>query len=422
MILRMLNWLPRCRWFGHPIFLCDCGKGGGSSQTVVQTVIPPKSEEELGLLRKQNELLDIQISEVKRQNDALASVFPAQTELLKQQTNLAIQLVESQKRQVATEAELAPLQKQLVTEALEQLKETPAQKEIREVSEKRSLAILKGEAPPLAPGQQERIEKVFARAEEEAQASLRQFGEELAGARGLRLTDTPIGAELLEQGKDLASGLAAAKARTELDVGSAQQQFDETVAQFQQNLRQRAVENRLALIGRTASLPGLSPGGPMFGTGSAGSLFTAINPLIDTLARERFAGATRTESGRTRGPGFDFAQAGVTLGAAGLIGAGGFFSSRKYKRAIAPLNVDEHERALRRITETPIYRYRYKWEPDQGPPHIGPILETAPAEISDDGETVNLLDYAGLQHAAMKGLHKRVRREEAALHAITRAA
>ena len=53
------------------------GKGGGSSTTVIPPTIPPKSPEELGLLRKQTELLDIQIAEVRRQNDALQAVCTA---------------------------------------------------------------------------------------------------------------------------------------------------------------------------------------------------------------------------------------------------------------------------------------------------------------------------------------------------------
>jgi len=85
-------------------------------------------------------------------------------------------------------------------------------------------------------------------------------------------------------------------------------------------------------------------------------------------------------------------------------------STAKAKRAIRPLDPDEYEAALKRVRATPIVRYRYKWEKDAGPPHIGPILELAPPEISDDGVRVNVLDYLGLQHAALKAVDRKVTR------------
>lgn len=456
----MTGWLIRllsrsCRWCGLKMFVCSCGKGGGSTTTVTTVAMPPKSQEELDLMKKQNELLDIQIGELRRQNEALQAVFPQQKELLGAQLTATTALVEAQKAQTARIERLAALQEPVIAEQLAlqretlplqraQLElqqallrevakpETPEQKELRELSEKRALAYLKGEAPPLSEAQRERIGTVFGEAETDAERGLREFAEELAASRGLRLTDTPIGGEVLERRAELARTLGGARARAELDVGRAEQEFTEGVRQFQEGLRQRAFMNRLALT--TGQLPsavgaalptfGVPWGGggvPGFTTGGAGELFGSVNPMLSRLAQERLAGSATTQTGRTSGGGFNWMatlQPAAVLGAAGI----GLLSSRKYKRAIRPLDPDEYERALRKITDTPIVRYRYRWERDEGPPHIGPILELSPPEITDDGETVNLLDYSGLLHAAIKGLQRRTARVEAALDTIAEAA
>lgn len=382
---------------------CPQGLSGGKGETttVTQTAIPEKSPEELSLLKKQNDLLEIQLQEVKRQNDALAEVFPQQKELLKAQTSAALSQVE------------------LFRSSMKLLEETPAQKEIRELSEQRAIATLKGEAPPLSPQQEKQIEGLYGAAETAGQRGIRQFAEELAASRGLRLTDTPIGAEVLTKEREFQEALQGAKAGAKLNVGQSQQVFTENVRQFQEGLRQTAFQNRLALVGRSAT--------PTFATGLAGTSAAQISPLLSTLSQERIAGATKTQT--ESGGGTDLAGIGSLLGGAGsalsgLVAAGPAlgsagsavmsllpligFSSAKFKRDILPLDRDEYDRALARVRETPITRYRYKWEANRGPKHIGPILELAPPEITDDGETVNLLDYAGLQHAALKAVDRKV--------------
>ena len=104
----------------------------------------------------------------------------------------------------------------------------------------------------------------------------------------------------------------------------------------------------------------------------------------------------------------DWFKAFAPIAAAGIQA----WSSARFKRAIHPMDPDEYEQALERVRATPITRYRYRWEPDQGPPHIGPILELAPPEISDDGVRVNLLDFSGLLAAGLKAVDRRVIRLE----------
>jgi hypothetical protein len=101
-------------------------------------------------------------------------------------------------------------------------------------------------------------------------------------------------------------------------------------------------------------------------------------------------------------------SAGGTLGAAAMMGGGG--SSAKLKKDILPLDPDEYDRALMRLLDTPVVRYRYKWEPSDRTPHIGPIAELSPDEIRDGPLMIRLLDYSGLEHAAIKALNRKVDR------------
>lgn len=352
---------------------------GGKGETTVTTVVPPKTQDELDLIKKQNELLTVQLDEVKRQSAAYAEVYPQQKQLLQAQVDVAIQQTELFKKTIGLFEEEA---------------ESPVQKEIRELSEQKALATLKGEALPLSPQQEAQIEQYYGAAETEGQRSIRQFGEELAASRGMTLADSPIGAEVLRREKEFQQSLEGAKAGAKLNVGQAQQGFAESVRQFQENLRLQAYQNRLSLLGRGTGTSALS-------TTSTGGVSQNISNLLNTLSAERLGTATKTQSGA----GFDvtslFAPA-ATLGAALIT------SSARYKRNIRPLDKDEYSKALARVRATPITRYRYKWEEDRGEPHIGPILELAPPEITDDGKTVNLLDYSGLLHASLKAVDRRV--------------
>jgi hypothetical protein len=85
-------------------------------------------------------------------------------------------------------------------------------------------------------------------------------------------------------------------------------------------------------------------------------------------------------------------------------------SSARLKKHITPLDPDEYSRALERVRDTPVTRWRYQWEPDDREPHIGPILELSPKEIKLDDTRLSLLDYSGLLHAGLKGLDRKVDR------------
>lgn len=379
------------------------GGGGGSEETVTRVEIPAKTEEETALLSKQTELLEIQLQEVRRQNTLLEQTFPSQKRLLDAQTQAALQQVELFKEQGALFRAAIPL-----------LEPSASEKEIKRLSEERTLAILRGEAPPLLPGQEEQLETLFGTARKRGTEEVQRFGEEIAAARGLRLTDTPIGAEVLREKARLEEQLGTARAAATLDFGNRSVAFNESIRQFQEGLRQKSFENRLALLGRT---PGPAERAmPFFGTGLAGQTFAQVSPLVDVLGRQRLVGAT-TRQTTGYNPGF-FDYFSTILGAVAPAAGAIAMSSARLKKDIQPLDQDEYEAALLKVRETPVTRWRYTWEPEDREPHIGPILELSPKEIRQDALHVNLLDYAGLLHAGLKAVDRKVAAHEITLRDV----
>lgn len=370
------------------------------------------------------EAFGLQIDMLRQQAAMAAELFPFQRDFFISQTKVANQLAEAQAR-------VLPLQEKAFADLIASLEETPAQQEIRELSESRTLAILKGEAPTISPESRRLVEETFTASEKEGERALRRFAEELAASRGLRLTDTPIGDVALRERRNLAETLAGAKSASLLQVGTTQQSFQQAVSQFQQNLRQQALQNRLGLAAGPFVSGGGGGGVPSLPTVSISETLGAINPFLNRAQQESqfqqqfgfnqqqsllgIAGATAqrdflaTQAQKQRQMDFVIASIGLMGAAAG--GAGAAVSSARLKRNIRPLDPDEYARALETLRATPVVRYRYRWEGDTDrAPHVGPILELSPPEIREDAWHVNLLDYAGLTHAGLKGLDREVAR------------
>lgn len=135
--------------------------------------------------------------------------------------------------------------------------EAEKQRRVLELATEQILARLEGRAPVLSPAAEQRIGTAFPTAERRGQESIRRFGEEAAGARGMRLTDSPIGAEALRQSRELTEGLGAARAGAELDVGQTEALFAQSLRDFQNRLQQQALMNRLAMSATAPAAFGL---------------------------------------------------------------------------------------------------------------------------------------------------------------------
>jgi hypothetical protein len=255
--------------------------------------------------------------------------------------------------------------------------EEPTMRQIREGLQGRTLAALKGELPvdPL-------LERELGTQEATLRESLRrQFGPGFE-------TSTP-GIEALQKFREGRFGLMEASRRGELTLGES---LSLGRQQGQQAALMQALQPNITLS-------------QLFG-GAAQGFGQALQPFQFGRAAQLQA---RMTSGQLSQQQLATLFGSTTQGIGAGIGAFAALSSAKLKKDITPLDRDESRAALKKLRETPLFRYRYRWEGRRREPHIGPVLEMSPGEIREDGLHVNLLDYTGLVHAGLKGLDKDVK-------------
>ena len=170
----------------------------------------------------------------------------------------------------AGEEELRQLNLELAKEQLASLREGRAtettraasplatlQSQIEEKATANILALLTGQAPVLTPEEQSRLDLIYGTAQKTGEEDLMRFGQEIAGQRGMTVGDSPIGNELLRQRRLFGENITAQKSASALDLGNAEAAFNANIANFQNQLRQQAFTNRLAIAGLNPASYGL---------------------------------------------------------------------------------------------------------------------------------------------------------------------
>lgn len=222
------------------------------------------------------------------QTIALPAPTPEETELKKLNLELA-------KKQIA-QMDLATAQQT----AFEASPIGQQQKQVEALATQNLLDRLTGKAPVLSPEAQARVNTAFGATQSQGEEDLMRFAEQLAGQRGMRLSDSPIGGEALRQRNIFGQQLAGQKAASELDIGNTEANFDQAIRAFQAQLSQQAFMNRLSLSSASPASYGLQS--QLFG--------------------ERLAAAPRSMtsfgSGTQWGTGFDLGQ---LMSGAGRMGA-----------------------------------------------------------------------------------------------------
>jgi hypothetical protein len=120
------------------------------------------------------------------------------------------------------------------------------------------------------------VEGTFQAQRESGNQELNRYATEMAGARGLDVTDSPFQRELGIQKQGLETGLRGAQAASLLDVGNRQQIFGQGLLQFREGLRQQALMNHMAM-GQTAQQSHLSQMSARYGLGGGTA---KANPAI----------------------------------------------------------------------------------------------------------------------------------------------
>src|SRR3990167_6451500 len=176
---------------------------------------------------------------------------------------------------------------------------------LRSATESRALGQLQGTVPFITPEQTGLLDQSFEAARKQADDDVLRFAQTLGGQRGLRFdTDSPIINPALRERGRLAESIASQRAAAGLQLAQGQQTFNESVRQFQEQLRNSAMQNRLALgqgrpvgEGLTPSLMNLrgatAPSsedltrrtdapGSVLGLGAAGIGLSALDRLFTT--------------------------------------------------------------------------------------------------------------------------------------------
>lgn len=211
------------------------------------------------------------------QATSIPAPSPEETELKKLNLELAKKQIAQMDLATAkqTEFETSPIGQQ--------------QKQVEALATQNLLDRLTGKAPVLSPEAQARVNTAFGTTQSQGEEDLMRFAEQLAGQRGMRLSDSPIGGEALRQRTLFGSQLAGQKAASELDVGNTEANFDQAIRAFQAQLSQQAFMNRLSLSSASPESYGLQS--QMFG--------------------ERLAAANRSFTGNQSGTNWN---TGVSLG------------------------------------------------------------------------------------------------------------
>lgn len=82
-------------------------------------------------------------------------------------------------------------------------------------------------------------------------------------------------------------------------------------------------------------------------------------------------------------------------------------SNRRFKKNIEPIR-SEHD-ATKALAGTPVYRWNYKEEPNGHKKHLGTMTDEAPEDVvTEDGDFLDITSYLGLLTLSAKDLHGRV--------------
>jgi hypothetical protein len=103
-------------------------------------------------------------------------------------------------------------------------------------------------------------------------------------------------------------------------------------------------------------------------------------------------------------------SAGVSLAAGGTAWA--VISDRNVKKNFQPVNSRE---VLERLAALPITRWNYKWESDDGVPHLGPMAQDFKAAFypGTDDKSITTQEADGVALAAIQGLNLKVEQKNA---------
>ncbi|MFH1645359.1 MAG: hypothetical protein ABIB11_02970 [Candidatus Omnitrophota bacterium] len=300
------------------------GGDGGDSTTVIQQ--PEQTAEERQLQLRQNELIQAQIEEARRQSEMLERFGPMYEEQLKQQSALAQQQMESQQKAYDQ-----------LSQALQPTETELRNQEIEQALLERQLGYAQGEMPTLSESEQKNLDEMIGiQKQQMGQDILKSYQQGLmaskqgALARGLGSSsirerqDDLLGAQLMGQAGEASRQLEGARYQAAWQLPQSKQILETSTSQFQQSLNQQAESNRQRFYGSL--------------TTPVGSPFEPLGSLMNMSVPGTYFGYNN-DAGRSLGSGqgksaedrFQEAGAMGTLAAGSMDPSGGISTLINYK-------------------------------------------------------------------------------------------
>ena len=343
---------------------------------------------------EEQHLLDIQTQLAQSQLDSINSSKPYNDQL--QQYSQG-QLTQQQNYQNAMNAAVSPAEqaaayKQQFTDAANtsQMQQQLAQMQMDSL--KQGGRATDQQKADIASATDASIAAGNAGIDTNTQRGIGMISDELGNARGLRLSDAPIGSEaalLTRAGTDqkaqLESGMRANQASAVLNyplavqgmqsgINAGQQNSNAAFTQFSNGLQQQAYQNRTSMTG-----PTLTSGLGLSGISAGNGALQAYNSGRPT---------TTTGSGSNGSQGL--AGLGGLLGGIGAVG--NMFSDRRLK--------DDYGVVGETTTGIPLHMYHYKGESHDTPARLGVMADEVkkikPSAVIRHSSGYDMVNYAGI--------------------------
>ncbi|MEE9510429.1 MAG: hypothetical protein V3V81_08045 [Candidatus Bathyarchaeia archaeon] len=216
----------------------------------------------------------------------------------------------------------------------------------------------------------------------------------LEAARGRQLQAMP----LMQQVGAGQAGLSEAARQRQFGALPLQLQFGQAVGQYPMDVAQRAMQ-----MGGTMQQQQMAAMAPLY------QEFLRQTPEASPWLQMAM-GATQMPF--TQGP-QQYQQSGMSnmLGIASILPF--LLSSAQFKKDISEVTNEDEEKIFEQMKDTPIFKYRYKFEDDETTPHLGLITEESPDELTlFDNKAVGLYEYVSTLHAMIKVLSRKIEKLE----------
>ena len=176
------------------------------------------------------------------------------------------------------------------------------------------LARINGTSPILSPQESALLDQMFNAERMRGMEDIETAARNAAGARGMSISDSPIGNDYLSNVRKFQEDMGSRRAQTGLQMRGQNDALNSDLAKFQSTLAQQAFQNRL----------NLASGGPNLATGMWQGL---SNQRLGSIAHE-----TQNYSNRTTGSNWNVAG-GITGGYCVIAAALYGFGTPKFRRA-----------------------------------------------------------------------------------------